>query len=390
MNDVSFAFALSYGANGPKQKYLPAIKELGDSLCACYGISFPMKYEYSDEPLKKMHLTRVSTLLARYLVRPFGKVFNYPDYYTYWCNMRVFDALYSRKITKDKSKIVFTSPLLVKTVQRAKKAGKIVVIEAGNSEPKREHTRVKNDYEEFGINHRFIYGDPNYSKTCFETIELADYVISLSKVSLATYIDAGYPSNKFKLISMAGTDFEKQPINSNIGKKKAFISTAFHNFVKGTHRLLLAWKQAKIKDIPLIIVGRLSEDLQEFIEKYGPFENVIFTGTRTDIREWYKQFDAVGILLSLSEGAVRVTPEMMSFGFPMITSADASCDLVVNGENGYIVDPFDIEALSELLCSIDKDWNQIRPLSENAIRSVNNRTLYDYSIELGAFLKSLI
>ena len=153
--------------------------------------------------------------------------------------------------------------------------------------------------------------------------------------------------------------------------------------------MLLAWRRADIKDIPLLIVGNMCEDMKEFIEKYGPFENVIFVGARYDLNEWYKNYDAVGILLSLSEGAVRVTPELMSFGFPMIVSEDATCDLVKDQENGFIVNPFDEEEIAEKIKYFAQNWENVHEMNLSVLKSINNRTITDYSLEVADYLMSL-
>ena len=235
-----------------------------------------------------------------------------------------------------------------------------------------------------------IYGDKRYKQTVKASFDLADYIISISEVAENTYRSAGYDMNKFCRILLTGTDFPTQENIVETGKEKVFITTAFHNFIKGTHRLLLAWKEAQIKDKKLLVVGRLCEDMQEFIKKYGPFENVQFIGQINNLKEWYMQYDAVGVLISLSEGAVRVTPEMMSFGFPMIVSPDATCDIVRDGYNGKIVDPFDQDGLVEVLQYFAGDWNHVYELRGQVLDSVARRTVKDYSLELGAFLKTLV
>ena len=80
----------------------------------------------------------------------------------------------------------------------------------------------------------------SYKNTIMKSYSIADSIITISKVSNQTYVDAGYDINKFHLIPLTGTDLPSQPIDAIKGKKRAFISTAFHNFIKGTHRLLLA------------------------------------------------------------------------------------------------------------------------------------------------------
>ena len=222
-----------------------------------------------------------------------------------------------------------------------------------------------------------------------ESYSNADYIISISHVSEKTYRDAGYDMNKFKLISLAGTDMPIQDLHNNRSRQRAFISTAYHSFIKGTHHLLRAWQKAEIKDIPLIIVGRICEDMQDFIKRFGPFKNVIYVGHQSNLKEWYKQFDAVGILMSLSEGAVRTTPEMMSFGFPMIVSPDAACDIVRDGINGYVV-AGDEEELAERIQWFASDWNRVFEMRPYVLESVSHRTMADYAKELGDFLLSLI
>ncbi|MBE5991548.1 MAG: glycosyltransferase family 4 protein [Paenibacillaceae bacterium] len=392
MNKVSIAFPVSYGKSGPNQKYMPLIKQLNadDMLERCYGIGFPQTYVFFDEPLQKMVLTKFTTRFSRIIVKSICKIFGFPKYMVYWSNVWLFDFMFHKKIASDKSKVLFTTPLLRRTIRAAKKKGKLVVLEAGNSEPRREYQRIINEYQTYGIKKRYIYGNPNYKNTCLESFKLADKIITISNVSMRTYLNAGYDMSKFKLISMCGSDMKIQLYKNNIKRQKAFISTGYHNFIKGTHLLLKAWEKAKISNIPLIIVGDLCEDMKEFVEKFGPFDNVNFVGSRTDLQDWYQQFDAVGILLSLSEGAGRVTPEMMKFGFPMIVSSDATCDLVIDGYNGFITDPFDEERLVTKLNYFAEDWRRVHELYDAVINTVASRSIKDYSLECAEYLKMFI
>lgn len=389
INKISIAFPLSYNDRGAHDKYIPMIEELGENVEHIYGIKKTKNCQYKVIH-KRQVLSRIPSFFSWHIINPMRKLFRYPRYYIYLSNIVLFDMLFSYRIANDKSTVVFTSPLLPRTVKLAKKKGKIVIIEAGNSEPNREYNRINNEYKIFGIQNRYIYGDPIYKNKCLDSLEFADRIIVISEVSLNTYINACYARDKLKLISLAGTDFVKQAIINISEKQKAFISTAFHSFIKGTQRLLIAWKHANITNIPLLIVGNICEDLSEFIEKYGPFENVIFVGAKSDLSDWYKSYNAVGILLSLSEGAVRVTPEMMSFGFPMITSEDATCDLIKNGYNGIIVNPLDEQQIIQSLKYFADDWKRVNELNKNVIDSVSSRSVKDYSLDLAKYLKTFL
>ncbi len=385
MNEVSVAISAPFG-----NRYLPMIEKLGNHVCFCYGVGFSKKHKYSNEPLEKMRLTKISSRISAFIVKPIIKLFRLPDYYSYLSNVSIFDKLIYKKIAKDESHIVVINPLLCKTAEECKKKGKIVICEAGNSEPNREYKRVTDEYLKFKIKHKYIYGDKRYKERVNRSYNVADKIVTISKLSNQTYIDGGYSLDRLIFISMAGTDYPIQSFQEQDLLPKAFISVSFHNFLKGTHRLLLAWKKADIKDIPLIIAGRISDDIKEFINKYGPFNNVVFLGYVKDLVQFYKSYNAVGVLLSFSEGAVRVTPEMMSFGFPMITSLDASCDIVVDKKNGFIVNTTDEDMVVERLRWFAEDWNRVNEMKNEVLKSVSHRTIKDYSLELGEFLLSLI
>ncbi len=363
---------------------------LGERLCIFYGMGMPRGKKLPDFLKGHTVTTKIASRTAGFALSPILKWLHLPKYYSFLYNAKMLDYLIANKIASDESDIVLVSPLLPRTIERCKKNGKLVVVEAGNSEPEREHNRIMSEYKEFNIKHKYLYGDARFKNACLKSLELADKIITISKVSHETYVNAGYPEEKLKLIPFTGTDMPLQQYEANVGKEKAFITTAFHNFIKGTQRLLLAWQKANIKDIPLVVVGRQCEDMQEFVKKYGPFQNVAFKGyVKGSLSDFYKQFDAVGCLFSLSEGAVRTTPELMSFGFPMITSPDATCDLIKEGYNGYIIEPTDVDAITRRLKWFAEDWSRVHALRNNVLGSVERRTMDDYSIELAAYLESL-
>lgn len=373
-----------------KSRQIIILNKLGDRLCRSYSYGFERGHQFTDEPLDKMYLTKMPTRIAAFIIRKFTDLFNYPKYYTYWGCCAIFDKMVAEKLVNDESKIVFTTTNCPRTIKACKAKGKIVIIEAGNSESKREYNRITVEYDKFGIKHKYIYGDKRFQQKHIDILQYVDIIICISKVSMQTYLDAGISADKIKLIPLTGCPWKVDINYRPTGKPKAFITTGFHNFIKGTHRLLLAWKKAEIKNIPLIVVGALCEDMQEFIAKYGPFDNVQYLGfyPHSKLKELYGTYSACGALLSLSEGAGRVTPEMMSFGFPMIVSPDATCDLIEDGVNGYIIDPTDEAAIAARLRWFADDWNRVEGMNEVVLNSVKSRTMEDYAVEVADYLLS--
>ncbi len=372
-------------------RYFPLFDALNTRLCCFYGFGVARNQQLSHEVKGKTQICATIPRFTNYCIKPILKLFGIPQYYAFLLNIRLLEFLYSSRIARDNSKVIYTTPLFLRTIRKAKKAGKIVIVEAGNSEPNREHQRINEEYEKFGIKNKYIYGNPVFRDTCVESFKLADKIITISKVSKQTYIDAGYPEEKLVFIPLTGTDYALQPFEAYEGKDKAFVTTAFHNFIKGTHRLLQAWKKAQVHSVPLIIVGRVCEDIQEYIDKYGPFENVKFLGYwKGSLKDLYDKYDGVGVLMSLSEGAVRTTPELMSYGYPMIVSQDATCDIVEDGKNGYIISPTDEDGLSNRLKWFAEDWERVHEMRSRVLSSVSHRTVKDYSLECADFLLSLL
>lgn len=373
-----------------KNRQILMLNRLGDRLCRSYSYGFERGHLFMDEPLNKMYLTKIPRRIAGLIIGKFANLFNYPKYYAYWGGCVIFDRIIAKKVANDESKIVYTTINCPRTIKACKAKGKVVILEAGNSEPKREYSRITMEYDRFGIKKKYIYGDKKYQQTRIDMLQCADMIISISKVSMQTYLDVGMRADKIKLISLTGCPWAVDVNYHPAGKPRAFITTGFHNFIKGTHRLLLAWKKSEIKNIPLVVVGALCEDMQEFIAKYGPFDNVQYLGhcPHSKLKDLYGTYSACGALLSLSEGAGRVTPEMMSFGFPMIVSPDATCDLVEDGVNGYIIDPADEAAIAARLRWFADDWNRVEAMNVDVINSVKSRTMEDYAIEVADYLLS--
>ncbi len=93
--------------------------------------------------------------------------------------------------------------------------------------------------------------------------------------------------------------------------------------------------------------GPLRLDVETALQSAGIANRVILTGLRRDVPELMAAFD-VFVLSSLWEGLPRVLPQAMATGLPIVaTQADGSAEAVVDGENGFLVERGQPEALAE-------------------------------------------
>jgi len=93
------------------------------------------------------------------------------------------------------------------------------------------------------------------------------------------------------------------------------------------------------KNLRLVMVGDgpLRAQLQQMIDDAGATEFVWFTGSQTDVHEYYRALDLF-ILPSLREGISNTILEAMASGLPVIaTDVGGNPELVLENETGYLV-----------------------------------------------------
>jgi glycosyltransferase involved in cell wall biosynthesis len=107
-------------------------------------------------------------------------------------------------------------------------------------------------------------------------------------------------------------------------------------------------------DVWFVIVGDgpLRSEVETALQSTGIADRVILTGLRRDVPELMAAFD-VFVLTSLWEGLPRVLPQAMATGLPIVTTrADGSAEAVVDGENGFLVERGQPQALAEKVLAL--------------------------------------
>ena len=118
-------------------------------------------------------------------------------------------------------------------------------------------------------------------------------------------------------------------------------------------------KQVKqeISNAYFIIVGdgNQREEIEEYAEKNGLIDSLLITGWIENALDYVDLFD-VAVLLSRWEGFGLVLPEYMLSGKPIVaTRVDAIPDIIIDGENGLLVDVDDAQSAAEAVLKLHKD-----------------------------------
>lgn len=132
---------------------------------------------------------------------------------------------------------------------------------------------------------------------------------------------------------------------------------------KGYERLLEVFSQVanRVVDVRLIYAGRgqMVETLRRRADELGLAKRVFFTGMihESDLTEVYRSahiFSLVSNNGELSGEGIPLTPlEAAACGVPLIVgNHDGSQEAVIDGVDGFIVDPFDLEAQARAIMSL--------------------------------------
>ena len=152
---------------------------------------------------------------------------------------------------------------------------------------------------------------------------------------------------------------------------------------KGQRFLIDAYTQVKgkIPQAKLVIIGDglLARNLQDQAKQLNAFEDIIFTGYRTDVLELLMAFD-VFVLPSLAEGLSIALLEAMARGLPVIASRVGGIPEVCGKSScGVLVAPQNVSALTSAMVEIALlDEQERKNLGVNSRR----RIIEEFSVDM--------
>jgi glycosyltransferase involved in cell wall biosynthesis len=115
------------------------------------------------------------------------------------------------------------------------------------------------------------------------------------------------------------------------------------------------------------------EPLEQLAHELGITRRCLFVGYQEDVSAFYAAFDAL-LLPSVNEGTPVSAIEALAAGRPVVaTRVGGVPDVVVDGEDGYLVEPGDIDSLAERLHALAGDPERRRTMGEHGRARVLSR-----------------
>lgn len=163
---------------------------------------------------------------------------------------------------------------------------------------------------------------------------------------------------------------------------------------KGLVELVTAFErfQEKYLDARLFLVGKMEPELdplpKDILDIIKNNDGIIEAGWQDDVRPWLVASNAL-LFPSYREGFPNVVIQAGAMGLPSVVSDINGCnEIIIEGENGYIVPTHDAEALYErMLCLVENKEKteymsqRARPLIESRYKQedVWNALLNEYN-----------
>ncbi len=239
-----------------------------------------------------------------------------------------------------------------------------------------------------------------YVRSLFQNIEktvsfITDKVVSVSHTIVEEMVaDKIVQKEKF-IVIRSGFDMDNfinfDSSNDSITRQKYGIKESDIilgkigrlSLLKGHIYLLEAFKKISIilPNLKLLLVGsgESKSDLIKYIEENQLDEKVIFTGlvSPIEIPKFISIMDIVAHT-SLTEGLPRVFPQSMLMGKPVISfDLDGAHEIIIDGKNGYLIEPLNIEMLSERILDLSSNLKKAKMFGEYAKNNIGD----DFSIK---------
>lgn len=176
----------------------------------------------------------------------------------------------------------------------------------------------------------------------------SDCIAVASSFTKRSLVENGVADEKI-VINPYGVDLARFKIKPKRETKKVFrfLFAGLVSARKGIPLLMEAWSKLAGSDAELILAGPLTNGARRELKSVGDRVKIVGKVPNAELAELMADCD-VFVFPSYFEGFALVLLEAMASGLPVITTtATAGPDIISEGEDGWIIEPGDVEALVE-------------------------------------------
>jgi glycosyltransferase involved in cell wall biosynthesis len=307
----------------------------------------------------------VSLWLPELIARVMSKGFSVLPKLGYYYKALLFDAMVASRLRPCDVFVGFSSSSL-RSIKKARSLGAKTLLFRNSSHILSQQSILKEEFESHGLQSDAVY--PPIARLEVAEYALTDFIRVPSGYAKRTFLDHGFPERKI-LELPHGIDLEGF---THAGKADNTFRVVFVGIIslrKGIQYLLEAFRQLALKNAELWLVGGISPDARQVLEKYEGLFKYIGIIPREKLA-WYYSQGSVYVLPSLEEGMALTVLEAMACSVPVIVTNHTGVESVVrDGQDGFICPIRDVEAIKQKLILLHDN----EPTRQKMGQSANSR-----------------
>lgn len=276
----------------------------------------------------------------------------------------LFQNLVSKKSIKKVDIVIGfdTSSLIL--IKKSNALNKKFILDSSIAHPKEKEEIMKNVNSMYPIwNSVFNSKSKILIESEHSEYVLASNVVVASSFTLNSLVKNGITHEKI-FINPYGVDSAKFTPYKSQNEEIQFIFVGTIGVRKGIPTLVKVWESINKKDAKLRLIGYLSEDIKNLI--HDSSIEIVGHVSRDEVKKLMQKSD-VFVFPSFFEGFGLVLLEALSCGLPLISTTNtAASDLISEGEEGFIIEPGDEQALTEKMQYFIDNPHVIPQMSQKA------------------------
>jgi glycosyltransferase involved in cell wall biosynthesis len=298
---------------------------------------------------------------------------NLLDEYT---NAVLFDRWVAAKLSRQAAAynvFIGWSGRSLASIQHAKTAGKVTIVERGSSHICYQNAMLQEEYSRFSTDFRI---DPRVIDRELQEYEVADFISIPSQFVRKTFIDQGIAAEKLLLNNYGVSSFFKPLDNTGNAdtstRKYIILYLGSITIQKGLIYLFEALSQLPIPTTAyeFWLVGSIAAEMESTVNRYRQ-ENWLLWGhiNHYELADIIGQAD-VGVQPSIQEGLSMVIPQMLGCGLPVIASYNTGAtDLIEEGVNGFVVPIRSAELIADRIMQLYQSPERLSQMKIQAATS---------------------
>ncbi len=236
------------------------------------------------------------------------------------------------------------------------------------------------------VEKKSLYVGANAGARIDRELELADVIVVASSYTKESLRKNGFEESKIKVIPYGFPAAVSKPYPNVTNRKMRLLYVGSLGVTKGVRYLLEAIEELTDQvELTVVGSGHSSFALDEAIKKHRYIKSL----PNNEVLALMREAD-IFVFPTLSDGFGMVVTEAMSQGTPVITTPNGcGGDLIIDGENGWLVPAADSEALRQKILNIIADPSILEQVGKAALKTAESRSWEVYGAEVADYLASL-